>query len=70
MKNCNNAIVLKKFSRFDWKKEFRLVMLTNQAVYVHEIFIFYVGRRGVRAADSRADFVQKALSAFAHGESM
>ena len=39
MKKRYNAIVLKKFSRFDCKAIFCLVILTNQAINVHGLFI-------------------------------
>ena len=39
MKKRYNAIVLKKFSRFDCKAIFCLVILTNQAISVHGLFI-------------------------------
>ena len=39
MKKRYNAIVLKKFSRFDCKESSSLVKMSNQAISVHGLFI-------------------------------
>ena len=78
MKKRYNAIVLKKFSRFDCKESSSLVKMSNQAISVHGLFIIITkfrhilcrGGRSASAGSSRTYSLQKAKSAFAHGRNM
>ena len=62
MKKRYNAIVLKKFSRFDCKESYSLVKMSNHGINVHGLFIIITKFRHILCRGGRAECLRGQLT--------